>query len=569
MFVALTVNMLFVVFVFAIIIVLIVFLVALYAKLKNTIKNYKTQLNNATQNLDIVKQNLKQQIVNVESHSEELVSQTEHLKELNSELEKLSLVANNTDNAVIIANETGKFIWVNQGFEKLFEYTFREFKKHVGDNIYNVSTEMNVRPFVERSVKYKKPLHFTSRIVTKTGKNRWVKTTFNPIFSDTGDIKHFVIVETDVTELKLTNDKLKKLSLVASKTGNSVIILNQNETIDWVNEAFVLLYKKTKDEYTRVFGNTLIDYCKVNNIDNFYNSIVSAKKSIDTVCQTNIIDNNIIWKQINITPVLNEKREVQNYVIIESDITKTKQSEQLINEERNKVNKLLLNILPEETAEELKSKGKATPRFYRGASVLFADIQEFTKLAENLTPDELVAELQLYFMRFDNVMNNYYIEKIKTIGDAYMCVGGIPMRNKSHPFDTVLAALELQRIAKELAHERQMAGKRPWQIRVGIHTGPIVAGVVGVSKMTYDIWGDTVNIAKRIESSCVAGMVNVSANTYEYIKDYFICEHRGKVLAKNKGHIDMYFVRGIKPEFTENYDGVTPNKQFYQMLANI
>lgn len=569
MFVALTVNMLFVVFVFAIIIVLIVLLVALYAKLKNTIKNYKTQLNNATQNLDIVKQNLKQQIVNVESHSEELVSQTEHLKELNSELEKLSLVANNTDNAVIIANETGKFIWVNQGFEKLFEYTFREFKKHVGDNIYNVSTEMNVRPFVERSVKYKKPLHFTSRIVTKTGKNRWVKTTFNPIFSDTGDIKHFVIVETDVTELKLTNDKLKKLSLVASKTGNSVIILNQNETIDWVNEAFVLLYKKTKDEYTRVFGNTLIDYCKVNNIDNFYNSIVSAKKSIDTVCQTNIIDNNIIWKQINITPVLNEKREVQNYVIIESDITKTKQSEQLINEERNKVNKLLLNILPEETAEELKSKGKATPRFYRGASVLFADIQEFTKLAENLTPDELVAELQLYFMRFDNVMNNYYIEKIKTIGDAYMCVGGIPMRNKSHPFDTVLAALELQRIAKELAHERQMAGKRPWQIRVGIHTGPIVAGVVGVSKMTYDIWGDTVNIAKRIESSCVAGMVNVSANTYEYIKDYFICEHRGKVLAKNKGHIDMYFVRGIKPEFTENYDGVTPNKQFYQMLANI
>ncbi len=569
MFVALTVNMLFVVFVFAIIIVLIVFLVALYAKLKNTIKNYKTQLNNATQNLDIVKQNLKQQIVNVESHSEELVSQTEHLKELNSELEKLSLVANNTDNAVIIANETGKFIWVNQGFEKLFEYTFREFKKHVGDNIYNVSTEMNVRPFVERSVKYKKPLHFTSRIVTKTGKNRWVKTTFNPIFSDTGDIKHFVIVETDVTELKLTNDKLKKLSLVASKTGNSVIILNQNETIDWVNEAFVLLYKKTKDEYTRVFGNTLIDYCKVNNIDNFYNSIVSAKKSIDTVCQTNIIDNNIIWKQINITPVLNEKREVQNYVIIESDITKTKQSEQLINEERNKVNKLLLNILPEETAEELKSKGKATPRFYRGASVLFADIQEFTKLAENLTPDELVAELQLYFMRFDNVMSNYYIEKIKTIGDAYMCVGGIPMRNKSHPFDTVLAALELQRIAKELAHERQMAGKRPWQIRVGIHTGPIVAGVVGVSKMTYDIWGDTVNIAKRIESSCVAGMVNVSANTYEYIKDYFICEHRGKVLAKNKGHIDMYFVRGIKPEFTENYDGVTPNKQFYQMLANI
>lgn len=143
------------------------------------------------------------------------------------------------------------------------------------------------------------------------------------------------------------------------------------------------------------------------------------------------------------------------------------------------------------------------------------------------------------------------------------------MRNKSHPFDAVLVGLNLQRIIRELGQEREELGKHAWNLRVGIHSGPIVAGVVGKQKMTYDIWGDTVNIAKRIESACVPGMVNVSATTYEIIKDYFECENRGKILAKHKGHIDMYFVHRIKPEFSENHDGITPNTYFKEMLARL
>ena len=161
------------------------------------------------------------------------------------------------------------------------------------------------------------------------------------------------------------------------------------------------------------------------------------------------------------------------------------------------------------------------------------------------------------------------MDKTKTIGDAFLCVGGIPMRNKSHPFDTVLVGLELQRIIKEMAVEREEMGKKALQLRIGIHSGPIVAGVVGKQKMTYDIWGDTVNISKRIESACVPGMVNVSASTYDIIKDYFECEHRGKILAKHKGRIDMYFVHKIKPEFSENSDGITPNQYFKEMLAQL
>jgi class 3 adenylate cyclase len=275
------------------------------------------------------------------------------------------------------------------------------------------------------------------------------------------------------------------------------------------------------------------------------------------------------WKQTNITPIFNEKKEIQNYIVVESDITRIKEAEQKLQEEKDKTDKLLLNILPEETAEELKTKGKATPRFYRSASVLFADIQDFTKLAENLTPDELVHDLQSYFSRFDDAVSKYFVEKIKTMGDAFLCVGGIPMRNKSHPFDTVLVGLELQRIIKEIGKEREETGRRALQLRIGIHSGPIVAGVVGKQKMTYDIWGDTVNIAKRIETACVAGMINVSSSTYEIIKPFFECEYRGKILAKHKGHIDMYFVHRIKPEFSVNSDGITPNDYFMETLAQL
>jgi adenylate cyclase len=219
-----------------------------------------------------------------------------------------------------------------------------------------------------------------------------------------------------------------------------------------------------------------------------------------------------------------------------------RRTKKIIEEEKERSEKLLLNILPVETANELKQKGSATPRHYDMVSVLFTDFKGFTKLAEKLTPQELVEELNQCFMEFDRIIDKHNLEKIKTIGDSYMCAGGIPVANNSNPVDIVKAGLEIKNYMDRLKSEREAQGKDYWELRIGIHTGPVIAGVVGKNKFAYDIWGDAVNTASRMESSGIPGQVNISGTTYDLIKDRFSCSHRGKVDAKNKGQIDMYIV---------------------------
>lgn len=239
---------------------------------------------------------------------------------------------------------------------------------------------------------------------------------------------------------------------------------------------------------------------------------------------------------------------------------------QMLEEEKEKTEKLLLNILPREMADELKNKGKAKARQYKEATVMFTDFKEFTKLAEQYRPQDLVAELDSYFIKFDEIVNKYNVEKIKTIGDAYMAAGGVPIRNKSNAIDTTLAALEIQRAMKEISAIKQQKGQKVWPLRIGIHTGDLIAGVIGIKRFAYDIWGDTVNVAAHMESSGEPGKVNISESTYEAIAEFFVTEYRGKVKAKHKGEIDMYFVHGIKPELSENEDGITPNEAFWHYV---
>ena len=217
--------------------------------------------------------------------------------------------------------------------------------------------------------------------------------------------------------------------------------------------------------------------------------------------------------------------------------------------QRNKIRKgkkrsdeLLLNILPEEVAEELKAKGSAEAKQFDEVTVMFTDFKGFTQISEKLSAQELVAEIHTCFKAFDNIISKHNIEKIKTIGDSYMCAGGLPVINKTNATDVVKAALEIQHFMKLHSEQRIIEGKDLFEIRIGIHTGPVVAGIVGVRKFAYDIWGDTVNIASRMESSGEAGKVNISGSTYELVKEKFNCAHRGKIQAKNKGEIDMYFV---------------------------
>lgn len=193
-------------------------------------------------------------------------------------------------------------------------------------------------------------------------------------------------------------------------------------------------------------------------------------------------------------------------------------------------------------AKELQISGKATPRDYESVSVLFTDFKGFTKIAEGLTPNELVTELNTFFQAFDSIVEKHELEKIKTIGDAYMCAGGIPTATNDHFIKTVKAGLEMQEFMFNTNEKRKEQGLVPWELRVGIHTGPVVAGVVGKKKYAYDIWGNTVNIASRMESNGETGKVNISSATYQLIKDNYSCHHRGKISAKNVGEIDMYFI---------------------------
>ncbi len=223
----------------------------------------------------------------------------------------------------------------------------------------------------------------------------------------------------------------------------------------------------------------------------------------------------------------------------------TRKQKNIIEKEKQRSEALLLNILPSEVAEELKVKGSADAKQFDSVTVMFTDFKGFTQISERLTPAELVAEIDYLFKAFDNIITRHHIEKIKTIGDAYMCVGGLPVANKTHATDVVEAAMEIQQFMQEHLQQRKSDNKEIFELRIGIHTGQVVAGIVGVKKFAYDIWGDTVNIAARMESSGEAGEINLSGSTYELVKHKFQCIYRGKIQAKHKGEIDMYFVEGV------------------------
>lgn len=221
-----------------------------------------------------------------------------------------------------------------------------------------------------------------------------------------------------------------------------------------------------------------------------------------------------------------------------------KQKEE-IQQEKEKSDHLLLNILPASTAEELKKKGFAESKRYENVSVLFTDFKEFTELTERLSPNELVEGLDVCFKAFDDIVDKYGLEKIKTIGDSYMCAGGLPLASETHAENAILAAIEMTRFVKQWSSQQVAQGKEPWKIRIGINSGEVITGVVGKKKFAFDIWGDTVNIASRMETHSEPGKINISESTYILTKDKFQFISRGKIEVKGKGVVDMYFVETL------------------------
>lgn len=234
------------------------------------------------------------------------------------------------------------------------------------------------------------------------------------------------------------------------------------------------------------------------------------------------------------------------FIIYYRNYLQKKKDNILITEERDRSNQLLLNILPVSIAKELKEQGFAEPRLFESVTILFTDFVGFTQFSEQLSPKELVEEIDFCYKAFDQIIEEHQIEKIKTIGDSYMCVAGLPEEHPNHAIVMVKAAIAIKAFMQNYFEERAKLGKKAFTIRIGIHSGSVIAGVVGKRKFAYDIWGDAVNIASRMESSGEPGKINISQSTYELINHSFKCSNRGKIEAKNKGLVKMYFVENEK-----------------------
>ncbi len=251
-------------------------------------------------------------------------------------------------------------------------------------------------------------------------------------------------------------------------------------------------------------------------------------------------------------------RQVVAQLELRRNLIELDETKQALEAEMSRSDDLLLNILPPKIADELKRGNKVEPKYHDSVTIMFTDFKGFTRFAENMEPGVLVNDLNQYFSAFDDIVSRHNLEKLKTIGDAYMCAGGLPEQNRTHAVDTCLAALEIQNFMARANAERKKSRLPPWELRIGIHTGPVMAGVVGKTKFTYDIWGDAVNIAALMESNGEAGRVALSESTYHRVKDMFETERRSSIEGKNKGRLETYFLNRLNPEFSQNEDGHTP-----------
>lgn len=237
--------------------------------------------------------------------------------------------------------------------------------------------------------------------------------------------------------------------------------------------------------------------------------------------------------------------ENERIILEQNEILEQKVSERTreLEIEKRKSDELLLSILPRETAEELKLNGKVAPKFFNEVTVLFADFVNFTALSANLSPEELIHEINHCFCAFDEITEKHGVEKIKTIGDAYMCAEGVPIQDDYRIDNMIHAATEMISFVHRNKAQKREKGLPAFDVRIGIHTGPIMAGVVGLKKFNYDIWGDTVNFAARMESHSEPGKINISQETYEKIADRFETEFRGSFEVKGKGPVNMYYLK--------------------------
>lgn len=347
----------------------------------------------------------------------------------------------------------------------------------------------------------------------------------------------------------------------AIKWCEKALLLTEEINVLWVQKnACECLY----DAYKEMGNNkqALTYYERITKLDDSLQASKTAKKLQQMEFARQMLQDSLLREKAKIQVQFNHETEVRKknrarniillialfllfFVIgIYRRIVYMRKAKKAIEKEKDRSDKLLLNILPSEIAEELKEKGSAEAKRFEKVSVLFTDFEGFTQISEILSAEELVDEINVCFKSFDSICGKYGLEKIKTIGDSYMAAGGLPVPTDNSVRNTVLAGLEMAGFIISKKKSREKEDDICFEMRVGVHTGPVVAGIVGDTKFQYDIWGDAVNTASRMESSGEVGKVNISNSTYEAIKDdpTFNFQSRGTVKAKGKGDIQMWFV---------------------------
>ncbi len=342
-------------------------------------------------------------------------------------------------------------------------------------------------------------------------------------------------------ELANINFNKGKVDLAAKQLDSAILLMNNMMPFHRKGVMYPLLskisaYKGRWQDAARYMDSTLVVLDSLTRLDNAVQML--RLKQLMELQESRV---EIAQREVSI-----RKKTMQGYVMIAGLLfaliagVLVYRQKRKADSAKKRSDELLLNILPKDVAEEMKTMGVSRARRFEETTILFCDFKNFTLYSEEMPPESVVQILNHYFMAFDSVVNSLGLEKIKTVGDAYICASGLPAPDPRHAEKTVLSALKIQEIM-----QKSPAG---WQLRVGIHSGPVVAGIVGIKKFAYDVWGDTVNTAARMEQHAETGKVNISQATYELVKDKFQCTHRGKLEVKHKGEMDMYYVESILAE---------------------
>jgi class 3 adenylate cyclase/FixJ family two-component response regulator len=351
----------------------------------------------------------------------------------------------------------------------------------------------------------------------------------------------------------LPKGKVNAIMLIDYLLGESdaIKLLNEIKTLGYSVPFVVMTGNGSQKTAVELMKLGAMDY--VIKEDDFADQIVRSLKHVSE----KISVNQKLQKSKKQLKSYAEKLKALNEEIISQKIA--------LENEKSKTDKLLQSILPLKIANELLEKGYTQPREYKSVSILFADVIGFSDLAKSNPAIELVTRLDNYFYIFDEIIEQYGLEKIKTIGDCYMCAGGIPEENSNNAVIAVIVGLKIQATTVSLLDENNENLPR-FRLRLGIHTGPVVAGVVGKNKFVYDIWGDAVNIASRIVETSEKDKVNISEETYKLVKNYFIFSERGEIITKRNYPIKMYFVERLKPEYSADEEGISPSKKLLKEL---